>query len=158
MRPIDSIKRVLVDRTNWLSLQPQLLATVSAAQLMGFDIETHDADRHQGLNDLMAIDDDGKGHNKKLIFDTNRTTVTGFSIYPDDTDTAYYFNLAHADELNRLSFPEVQCLLDAFKGYYVIHNAAFEIVMMEKGFKRRLQTPSWPCFRQHDSLCHCLQL
>jgi len=153
MRPIDSIKRVLVDRTNWLSLQPHLLAKVSAATLMGFDIETHDADRHQGLNDLMAIDDEGKGHNKKLIFDTNRTTVTGFSIYPDDTDTAYYFNLAHADELNRLSFPEVQCLLDAFKGYYVIHNAAFEIVMMEKALNVGYKLPHG---RVLDSMILCV--
>lgn len=153
MRPIDSIKRVLVDRTNWLSLQPQLLAKVSAASLMGFDIETHDADRHQGLNDLMGIDGDGNGHNKKLIFDTNRTTVTGFSIYPDDTDTAYYFNLAHADELNRLSFPEVQCLLDAFKGYYVIHNAAFEIVMMEKALNIGYKLPHG---RVLDSMILCV--
>lgn len=141
MRPIETINRVLVDRTNWHTLQPQLLATVSASTLMGFDIETHDADRHQGLNDLMGIDGDGNGHNKKLIFDTNRTTVTGFSIYPDDTDTAYYFNLAHADELNRLNFAEVKPLLDAFKGYYVIHNAAFEIVMMEKALNVGYKLP-----------------
>jgi DNA polymerase I-like protein with 3'-5' exonuclease and polymerase domains len=153
MRPIESINRVLVDRTNWQTLQPHLLAKVSAATLMGFDIETHDEDRHQGLNDLMAIDDEGKGHNKKLIFDTNRTTVTGFSIYPDDTDTAYYFNLAHADELNRLSFPEVQCLLDAFKGYYVIHNAAFEIVMMEKALNIGYKLPHG---RVLDSMILCV--
>lgn len=153
MRPIESIDRVLVDRTNWQTLQPHLLAKVSAATLMGFDIETHDEDRHQGLNDLMAIDDEGKGHNKKLIFDTNRTTVTGFSIYPDDTDTAYYFNLAHADELNRLSFPEVQCLLDAFKGYYVIHNAAFEIVMMEKALNVGYKLPHG---RVLDSMILCV--
>jgi len=153
MRPIDSIKRVLVDRTNWLSLQPHLLAKVSAATLMGFDIETHDEDRHQGLNDLMKVDEDGASHGKKLIFDTNRTTVTGFSIYPDDTDTAYYFNLAHADELNRLSFPEVQCLLDAFKGYYVIHNAAFEIVMMEKALNVGYKLPHG---RVLDSMILCV--
>ena len=153
MRPIESINRVLVDRTNWQTLQPQLLTTVSTAQLMGFDIETHDADRHQGLNDLMGIDGDGNGHNKKLIFDTNRTTVTGFSIYPDDTDTAYYFNLAHADELNRLSFREVQCLLDAFKGYYVIHNAAFEIVMMEKALNVGYKLPHG---RVLDSMILCV--
>lgn len=153
MRPIESINRVLVDRTNWQTLQPHLLAKVSAATLMGFDIETHDEDRHQGLNDLMKIDEDGASHGKKLIFDTNRTTVTGFSIYPDDTDTAYYFNLAHADELNRLSFPEVQCLLDAFKGYYVIHNAAFEIVMMEKALNIGYKLPHG---RVLDSMILCV--
>jgi len=153
MRPIESINRVLVDRTNWQTLQPHLLAKVSAATLMGFDIETHDEDRHQGLNDLMKVDEDGASHGKKLIFDTNRTTVTGFSIYPDDTDTAYYFNLAHADELNRLSFPEVQCLLDAFKGYYVIHNAAFEIVMMEKALNIGYKLPHG---RVLDSMILCV--
>lgn len=153
MRPIESINRVLVDRTNWQTLQPHLLAKVSAATLMGFDIETHDEDRHQGLNDLMKVDEDGASHGKKLIFDTNRTTVTGFSIYPDDTDTAYYFNLAHADELNRLSFPEVQGLLDAFKGYYVIHNAAFEIVMMEKALNIGYKLPHG---RVLDSMILCV--
>ena len=153
MRPIESINRVLVDRTNWQTLQPHLLAKVSAATLMGFDIETHDEDRHQGLNDLMKVDEDGASHGKKLIFDTNRTTVTGFSIYPDDTDTAYYFNLAHADELNRLNFCEVQCLLDAFKGYYVIHNAAFEIVMMEKALNIAYKLPHG---RVLDSMILCV--
>lgn len=153
MRPIESINRVLVDRTNWETLKPSLLTVVSAATLMGFDIETHDEDRHQGLNDLMKVDEDGASHGKKLIFDTNRTTVTGFSIYPDDTDTAYYFNLAHADELNRLSFPEVQYLLDAFKGYYVIHNAAFEIVMMEKALNIGYKLPHG---RVLDSMILCV--
>ena len=97
MRPIESINRVLVDKTNWQTLKDQILNIVSTTQLMGFDIETHDEDRHEGLNALMKIDDEGHRHGQKLIFDTNRTTVTGFSIYPDDTDTAYYFNLAQAD-------------------------------------------------------------
>lgn len=153
MRPIESINRILVDRTNWQTLQHQIIVAVSTASLMGFDIETHDADRHQGLNDLMGIDEDGNGHNKKLIFDTNRTTITGFSIYPDDTDTAYYFNLAHADGLNRLSFAEVQCLLDVFKGYYIIHNAAFEIVMMEKALNVGYKLPHG---RVLDSMILCV--
>ena len=153
MRPIESINRVLVDRTNWQTLKPSLLTVVSAATLMGFDIETHDEDRHEGLNQLMKIDDEGHRHCQKLIFDTNRTTVTGFSIYPDDTDTAYYFNLAHADELNRLNFSEVQCLLDAFTGYYVIHNAPFEIVMMEKALNIGYKLPHG---RVLDSLILCV--
>lgn len=132
MKPIDQIKRVLVDFRNFQDLYPQILAEVESAQLMGFDIETHDENRHEGLNALMKFDDEGFRHGKKLIFDSNRTITTGISIYCDNSDTAYYFNLAHADAANCLSFSEVKPLLDAFKGYYVIHNAPYEIVMMEK--------------------------
>lgn len=153
MRPIESINRVLVDRTNWEQLKPTLLAKVTAADLMGFDIESHDEDRHEGLNALMKIDDEGHRHGQKLIFDTNRTTVTGFSIYPDDTDTAYYFNLAQADAHNRLNFSDVRCLLDTFKGYYVIHNAAFEIVMMEKALNIGYKLPHG---RVLDSMILCV--
>lgn len=153
MRPIESINRALVDCTNWEKLKPTLLAKVAAADLMGFDIETHDEDRHEGLNALMKIDEEGHRHGQKLIFDTNRTTVTGFSIYPDDTDTAYYFNLAQADVENRLNFSEVRCLLDTFQGYYVIHNAAFEIVMMEKALNIGYKLPHG---RILDSMILCV--
>lgn len=153
MRPIESINRVLVDKTNWQTLKDQILNIVSTTQLMGFDIETHDEDRHEGLNALMKIDDEGHRHGQKLIFDTNRTTVTGFSIYPDDTDTAYYFNLAQADAHNRLNFSDVRCLFDAFKGYYVIHNAAFEIVMMEKALNVGYKIPHG---RVLDSMILCV--
>jgi DNA polymerase I-like protein with 3'-5' exonuclease and polymerase domains len=153
MRPIESINRVLIDRTNWEQLKPTLLAKVSATDLMGFDIETHDEDRHEGLNALMKIDDEGHRHGQKLIFDTNRTTVTGFSIYPNDTDTAYYFNLAQADAHNRLNFSDVRCLFDSFKGYYVIHNAAFEIVMMEKALNVGYKLPHG---RVLDSMILCV--
>ena len=136
------IKKTLVDRRNLNAILPQLAATLAKAQLLGFDIETHDALRHDGLNQLMKIDDDGKkSASSKLIFDTNRTTVTGFSLYPDGTDESYYFNLAHADTENCISFDEVRHLLDAYEGYYVIHNAPFEIVMLEKGLNTKWKLP-----------------
>jgi DNA polymerase I-like protein with 3'-5' exonuclease and polymerase domains len=153
MKPIDQIKRVLVDARNFKQLYPQILAEVQSAQLMGFDIETHDENRHEGLNALMKVDDEGFRHSKKLIFDSNRTITTGISIYCDNSDTAYYFNLAHADVANCLSFSEVKPLLDAFKGYYVIHNAPYEIVMMEKSLNIGYKLPHG---RVIDSLILCV--
>lgn len=153
MKPIDQIKRVLVDFRNFQDLYPQILAEVESAQLMGFDIETHDENRHEGLSALMKIDDEGFRHGKKLIFDSNRTITTGISIYCDNSDTAYYFNLAHADNNNCLSFAEVQPVLDAFKGYYVIHNAPYEIVMMEKSLNIGYKLPHG---RVIDSLILCV--
>lgn len=153
MKPIDQIKRVLVDFRNFQDLYPQILAEVESAQLMGFDIETHDENRHEGLNALMKVDDEGFRHGKKLIFDSNRTITTGMSIYCDNSDTAYYFNLAHADNNNCLSFAEVQPVLDAFKGYYVIHNAPYEIVMMEKSLNIGYKLPHG---RVIDSLILCV--
>ena len=136
------IKKTLVDRRNLNAILPQLAATLAKTQLLGFDIETHDALRHEGLNQLMKVDEDGKkAAGSKLIFDTNRTTVTGFSLYPDGTDESYYFNLAHADSENCISFDEVRHLLDAYEGYYVIHNAPFEIVMLEKGLNTKWKLP-----------------
>ncbi len=136
------IKKTLVDRRNLNEILPKIAATLAKTQLLGFDIETHDALRHEGLNQLMKVDEDGKkAAGSKLIFDTNRTTVTGFSLYPDGTDESYYFNLAHADVENCVSFDEVRHLLDAYEGYYIIHNAPFEIVMLEKGLNTKWKLP-----------------
>jgi len=136
------IKKTLVDRRNLNEILPKIAATLAKTQLLGFDIETHDALRHEGLNQLMKVDEDGKkAAGSKLIFDTNRTTVTGFSLYPDGTDESYYFNLAHADSENCISFDEVRHLLDGYTGYYIIHNAPFEIVMLEKGLNTKWKLP-----------------
>ena len=138
----NKIAKTLVDRRNLKEVLIKLTPILAKTQLLGFDIETHDALRHEGLNQLMKIDDDGKkSAGSKLIFDTNRTTVTGFSLYPDGTDESYYFNLAHADTENCISFDEVRPLLDAYEGYYVIHNAPFEIVMLEKGLNTKWKLP-----------------
>lgn len=138
----NKITKTLVDRRNLNEVLLKLTPVLAKTQLLGFDIETHDALRHEGLNQLMKIDDDGKkAAGSKLIFDTNRTTVTGFSLYPDGTTEGYYFNLAHADEPNRISFDEVRHLLDNYGGYYVIHNAPYEIVMLEKGLNTKWKLP-----------------
>lgn len=121
------IKSVLVDARNWNDLKAYLIARISYAGIIGFDIETQDAERHQGLNDFMSA-------TRKLVFDVNRTTVTGFSWYCDGDDMAYYLNLAHADIENRIPWAEARQLLDAKKpeAMWISHNAPFEITMMSK--------------------------
>jgi DNA polymerase I-like protein with 3'-5' exonuclease and polymerase domains len=150
----NKIAKTLVDRRNLKEVLIKLTPILAKTQLLGFDIETHDALRHEGLNQLMKIDDEGKkSAGSKLIFDTNRTTVTGFSLYPDGTDESYYFNLAHADSENCISFDEVRHLLDAYEGYYIIHNAPFEIVMLEKGLNTQWKLPHG---RVIDTLILCV--
>ena len=138
----NKIMKTLVDRRNLTEVLAKSKPILANTQLLGFDIETHDALRHDGLNDLMKVDEEGKkSAGSKLIFDTNRTTVTGFSLYPDGTNESYYFNLAHADAENCISFEEVRPLLDSYKGYFIIHNAPFEIVMLEKGLNTKWKLP-----------------
>jgi DNA polymerase I-like protein with 3'-5' exonuclease and polymerase domains len=132
---MESDRKVLVDARNWAELAPRIMEEVAAKGFIGFDIETEDSERHEGLNRLMKINDEGKkGGNTKLVFDTNRTTVTGFSIYPDENHHGYYINLAHADIENRVSWADAKKLLEAKQpdAYWVIHNASFEWTMMAK--------------------------
>ena len=150
----NKILKTLVDRRNLTEVLAKLKPILANTQLLGFDIETHDALRHDGLNDLMKVNEDGKkSAGSKLIFDTNRTTVTGFSLYPDGTNESYYFNIAHADTQNCISFEEVQPLLDSYTGYFIIHNAPFEIVMLEKGLNTKWKLPHG---RVLDTLILCV--
>lgn len=121
------IKNQLIDRRNFESIRPHLIDVISKADIVGYDIETHDEGRHSGLDDFMKA-------TKRLVFDINRTTVTGFSFYCDGDDTAYYVNLAHADVENRLTWDEARQLLDAKRpeANWICHNAPFEITMMSK--------------------------
>lgn len=124
------IKSVLVDARNWYDLKPNLIQEVRDSGLTGFDIETCDPDRHEGLNQFM------KGNSKRLVFDVNRTVITGFSWYCDESDTAYYLNLNHADVENRIPWEEARQIIDA-KGegaHLVCHNASFEITMLKKTY------------------------
>lgn len=129
------IQAVLVDKQSWPILLTELFTKMASAQFIGFDIETHDADRHEGLNRLMNVSDEGhKASNKKLVFDVNRTTITGFSLYFKGDPVAYYFNLAHADVENRLPWEWTKPLLDQKPpaSYWVSHNDPFELTMMFK--------------------------
>jgi hypothetical protein len=53
------IKSILVDARNWSELKDRLCAEIAAASIIGFDIETQDDDRHEGLNLFMKVDSEG---------------------------------------------------------------------------------------------------
>lgn len=121
------IKSQLIDARNFYEVRDFLLDKIHEADLIGFDIETHDEGRHAGLNDFMKA-------TKRLVFDVNRTVITGFSFYIDGDDTAYYVNLNHADVQNRLPWELARQFLDAKRpdATWVCHNAPFELTMMSK--------------------------
>ena len=131
-----AIPSQLIDARNWSEFEPILLQKFGVEnQLNGFDLETEDSRRHEGLNRAMKVDNEGfKGSATKLMFDVERTTITGFSLYADKDSVAYYFNLNHADVENRLPFEKVLPLLTLAKekGYFVAHKAPFELTMMHK--------------------------
>lgn len=127
----------LIDQRNFTLWMPKLLEKLSTCNLVGIDLETEDSNRHDGLNRLMKVDDDGgKSAATKLLFDIERTIITGLSLYCDGDDIAYYFNLNHADVENRLPWADVKPLLDAVRtrenAWWVAHNAKFEITMLIK--------------------------
>lgn len=126
------IRSQLVDARNWASLKPRLIEEIRSAGLIGFDIETEDSRCHEGIR---------KYKSRKMVFDINRTTVTGFSWFCDGSDTAYYLNLAHADQENRIPWSEARQLLEARPegSTLLCHNASFEMTMMRKslGFELR---------------------
>jgi len=127
--------KILVDARNIDQYLPIIVDEVSKAGMIGFDIETQDIDRHDGLNRFMKADDEGrKSAAARLVFDVNRTTVTGFSIYPDKGERGYYINLAHADVENRVPWEVAKQMLEAKRpdAYWVIHNANYEWTMMAK--------------------------
>lgn len=125
----------LVDLTNMHIHIPNIISLLRAenrpTNLVGFDIETEDSQRHPGLNQFMAIDAESEEFkkSKKLVFDLRRTNITGFSLQLDGLDTTYYFNFFHADVENRIPKEIGIELLQIVKdtSLFVIHNAAFEI-------------------------------
>lgn len=123
------VKEVLVDRRNYHSLKENLQIKMAKSRLVGLDTETTGRYAHAGMLKL---------EEKKTVFDVRRNKMTGLSIYIDGDDTAYYFNLFHADEDNRLGWAEVREILDSRnqQAYWVIHNAPFEIMtfMMDVGY------------------------
>lgn len=126
----EQVQAVLVDRRNFAAVIPYIMEHILASQFIGFDIETEDSRRHDGLNTYMKVDEDGfKSEATKLIFDIPRTTICGFSIWPKNHQYVYYFNMAHADVENRLHLEEVLPIFQQYKGYYICHNAPFELTM-----------------------------
>lgn len=119
-----TVRSVLVDQRNFVDELPNIMSALSACNLCGLDIETHNANAHPGIHEM------NKG--KKLVFDVKRTTLCGLSIYPGGSPTAWYFNLGHADAENRLPWGAIQPLLDAKPKHakWIVHNAAFERTML----------------------------
>ena len=127
------ITAVLVDARNYDQVLPQITSEMQEAKVVGFDFETHDDDRHDGLNEFCGYDPTTrkKKSGKPLVFDFRRTTVCGASIHPEGSQHAYYFNTGHADADNRLSYRQ---LVDVLKLKpvavpWVAHNGQFEIAV-----------------------------
>lgn len=120
------IKTILVDARNIEQVLPEVEVKLAKTELYGFDLETQDEARHAGLNTY--------NNKKRHVFDHRRTTITGFSVYADGDDTAYYFNMAHADVENRLDPSVGVQLLDKVnpEAIMVCHNAPFELVMTDQ--------------------------
>lgn len=135
-------KGVLIDARNWAEMKDQLIAEIAAAGIVGFDLETEDSQRHEGLAQFMKVDDEGhKSKGKKLVFDVNRTVICGFSWYCDGSDRGYYLNLNHADIENRIPWSEARQILDAKnpEANWICHNAPFEITMMRACYGYELE-------------------
>ncbi len=127
MADLDIPQGVLIDARNFDRQLPTIMAEIEAAGINGFDLETFD-EAHEALLDYR------KEVPKALIFDVRRTTIAGFSIYPDEGKQAYYFNTFHADEENRLTLEQVLpiILLMMRKDKLVVcHNSVFEITMVK---------------------------
>lgn len=76
------VTRILVDRTNIQEYDAFFMEQFKTeANLVGYDLESSQCDKHDGIKKLMKIDDDGFTHGKKLIFDFKRTKITGCSFY-----------------------------------------------------------------------------
>lgn len=123
-------KTVLIDRNNIDFILPALIPILEKTEFIGLDTETQDSNRHDGLNKYCGYDDDGKkGERSKTVFDMRRTVMTGFSLYPEDSEYEYYVNLNHADIENRVPWDKAKKLLDARgpDSHWVCHNASYEL-------------------------------
>ncbi|WP_273860699.1 DNA polymerase [Photobacterium sp. GSS17] len=128
----DALQQVLVTKHNYTEVVQRIVAAVSQYKpLVGFDIETEDSHRHDGLNRFMNINPESLEYKKpkKLVFDLNKTVMTGFSLYLDQDQVCYYFNTGHADVENRIPKEDVLPLLEFVRDNttLVIHNACYEI-------------------------------
>lgn len=134
----ENIKAKLVGIKQLHQALTEILPKVKKLGLVGFDIETHDVNRHDGLNQFMSVDPQATVYKKpkKLVFDINRTVVTGFSLYIDNDDTKYYFNLNQADVENRIPWEMIKPLFDHLRDLciWVCHNFSYECTIMAKTY------------------------
>lgn len=146
----------LVDSTNMQIHIPAIVNMLRSpdrpSNLVGFDIETEDSGRHEGLNQFMKLDAESEEYkkSKKLVFDLRRTNITGFSLQLDQLDTTYYFNFFHADIENRIPKEIGVELLEIIKGtsLFVIHNAAFEIAQCKAAWGFDIGPNNYICTMQ----------
>lgn len=127
------IQTLLVDARNIDEVTPRIVEAIRGSSFVGLDCETQDDGRHEGLNQFCGYDPvtRKKSAQRKLVFDMRRTVMTGFSLFPEGHDTAYYINLAHADVENRVPLQKAYALLDALNddAYWIAHNAPFELAV-----------------------------
>ncbi len=136
------IPTILVDKTNFEQHAFIIIAAIKAAAFSGLDCETQDSNRHAGLTALCGYKPDGtKSKTAKTVFDMKRTVMTGFSLFPEGHEFAYYVNLNHADIENRVPWEKAKLLLDAKpKGsYWVAHNAPYELTAFKNCYDYELQ-------------------
>jgi DNA polymerase I-like protein with 3'-5' exonuclease and polymerase domains len=121
-----TVQTVLLDARAPDKLWDQCVSQMRDSLLTGIDCETQDEARHPGLN--------AYNNKKRHVFDHRRTTMTGFSLYADGSDQAWYVNLAHADSDNRVGRERALTLIDQINPQAVLlaHNAKFEHVMFEQ--------------------------
>ncbi|WMC09568.1 DNA polymerase [Oceanimonas pelagia] len=129
------VTETLVDARNLEAVLPTILEKAKQYSNCGFDIETEDSNRHDGLNKFMNLEAGSEKFKKakKLVFDTRRTNITGFSVYFDGDDTAYYFNTFHADAENRIPLATAKQIVTVLRNSCTlfIHNAAYEWGMLK---------------------------
>lgn len=128
------IPTLLVDQNNFDEMAPAIIREIQKASFVGIDTETQDSNRHDGLNTYCGYKEDGKkAANRKLVFDFQRTVMTGFSLYPKGGERAYYINLNHADVENRVAWEQARILIDALppEAHFIAHNAAYELTVFK---------------------------
>ncbi|QEE37965.1 MULTISPECIES: DNA polymerase [unclassified Methylobacterium] len=122
-------RTVLVDARNPEVIE-EIRALIQRSEFVGFDLETEDSKRHEGLNRFCKYNDEGyKSKTSKTVFDWRRTVICGASFYSEEApDRAYYVNFGHSDVENRLPVELLKSLLESLPegAYFVAHNSAFE--------------------------------
>lgn len=116
----DDLKKVLIDARNIDQWEDALIKMMQIPKPTGIDLETHNEEAHAGILEY-----------KSLVFDVNRTIITGLSLYKDEEKAAFYFNLNQADVENRIPWARMVKILEANdKGLWIAHNLNFELTML----------------------------
>jgi DNA polymerase I-like protein with 3'-5' exonuclease and polymerase domains len=116
---------ILIDRRSTPESVSQLFEDLATAQIIGFDIETHDDNAHPGIKAF-------RGARTTRAFDMQRTIITGFSVYVEGTPRVYYVNVEQADVENRLGLNMLRQVVEAKPAgaQWICHNAPFEITVL----------------------------